>query len=63
MTGHQIFTGIGRKERLALAARDPRTMQRLLDGLDQAVCADALARCDKYAADLARRPIHNEGNR
>jgi hypothetical protein len=55
LTAAQIFGGIGRMHKLALARRDRRLMDRLLGGLDRIVCEDVLARCDKYAADMQRR--------
>lgn len=48
------FSTLDRKQKLALAARDPHAMRIHLDDLDHAVGADVLRRCDKYAKDRSK---------
>jgi hypothetical protein len=47
----EIFARLGRKAKLALAARNAHSIREHLDDLDHAVRAAILDRCDKYAAD------------
>lgn len=49
-----IWSALSRKTKLALAERDPRTLDRQLGASARNVIDVVLARCDKYAAEARR---------
>jgi hypothetical protein len=46
-----IWSSLGKKLKLALAERDPRTLDRILGNSARTVIDVVLSRCDKYARD------------
>lgn len=51
----QIWNRIGKRTKLALAARDPHELRRIFGeprNVSREISDNVLARCDKYAADM-----------